>query len=284
MATQHIPTDIPKPTVIEPFTGWKRVSLNLGELWSYRDLIYFMMSRQIKGSYRQMALGPLWIILTPIINIVVYTFVFGQLAGLPSDGVPYPLFVYSAILPWMLFSNSALNSSQSLLQQKSLITKVYFPRLVVPLVSVLDALVNFFVSFLVLLLMMIVLGYYPRPEMLLLPIFLLVGIACGLTVGLWAASWVVNFRDIQGMLGHGLRLGMYLTPVVYAASVVPDSLRLLYNLNPMTGVIQGIRWSLLGVGDPPSALFLLSSAVVFVLLYLGAQYFLHTQRTIVDVI
>lgn len=267
--------------IIQPHKTW--VPLNLHELWEYRDLIYFLIWRNVKGRYRQMALGPLWIVIQPLMNMVLYTIIFGTVARLPSDGLPYPLFSYAALLPWTFFSGAVNGAANSLLSYQSLITKVYFPRLVVPVVGVLSGLVDFAISFIILLGMMVFYGYSPTWTILTIPLYLLLAAATALAVGLWAASWIVHYRDVSNILGYVMSGWLYATPVVYAISMVPEGWRTLYRLNPMTNVVDGFRWALLGAGQPPDLMFPLSALLVLPVLISGAYYFRRTERTIVDI-
>jgi lipopolysaccharide transport system permease protein len=266
--------------IIQSTRGWG--SLALREVWEYRDLLYFLLWRDVKGHYRQMALGPLWIVIRPLLNMVLFTFIFGTVAKLPSDEIPYPLFAYSALLPWTFFSSALSGSANSLLSYKDLIAKVYFPRLVVPIVSILSGLVDFAISFFILLAMMIFYGYPLRWTIFIVPLYLLLAAATALAVGLWIASWIVYYRDINEILIYFLRVWMYASPVVYASSLIPKQWRTLYQLNPMTNVIEGFRWALLHVGQPSGFLFLFSTLLVIPVLILGAYHFRLTERTIVD--
>jgi lipopolysaccharide transport system permease protein len=279
---------IPRPTgrhegVTEIRAVRGLVPLNLRELWEFRDLVLFLLWRDVAGRYRQMALGPLWILLSPVTNMVLFTVIFGQVARLPSDGIPYPLFSFSALLPWTLFSGCLFAAAGSLLSHKHLISKVYFPRLAVPLVGALSALADFLVSFVVLVGMMLAYGFAPGWQALWLPVFLLLAMATGLAVGLWWASWIVHYYDLQNVLGYLVRVWMYATPVVYASSLIPERWRTLYRLNPMTGVTDGVRWCLLGVGEPRWGLLGLAFAIVLPVLVAGAYYFRNTERSIVDI-
>lgn len=267
--------------VIEPVKGV--VPLNLKELWEYRDLIWFFLSRDIKGRYRQMALGPLWLVMGPILNMILYTIMFGQVAKLPSEGVPYPLFIYSALLPWTFFASALSTTSNSLLGYKDLIAKVYFPRLAIPLVGVLAAFVDFLISFLILVGMMFYYGYWPHWGVLLLPLPLLLAALTGLAVGLWWASWIVHYRDLATVLNYIVRVWMFASPVVYASSFVPEQWRLVYRFNPLTNVVESFRWSLLGVGNFSGAMMAASFGVIIIVLVGGAYYFRRTERSIVDI-
>lgn len=259
------------------------IPLNLGELWEYRELLFFMLARDIKGKYRQMAFGPLWMVINPIMNVVLFSIVFGVVAQLPSDGIPYPLFNYSAMLPWMLFSGTVFAAAGSLTGQKHLISKVYFPRLILPLVGVLSALVDFAISFVLLLALGLYYGYAPGWTSLMVPIYLLLAGAAGLAIGLWFAGWIAHFNDVNAILGYIIRLWMYATPVVYASSMVPERYMALYKLNPLTTVVEGMRWALYGVGEGSISRLLTSFAIVIPLLIGGAYYFRRAERSIVDV-
>jgi lipopolysaccharide transport system permease protein len=267
-------------TLICPRQGWS--GLGLSEIWEFRELLYLLIWREIKGRYRQMALGPTWIIIKPFITMVVLSLVFGTLAKLPSDGVPYPLFSYTGILPWTLFAVSLSKSSTSLVTNMGVISKVYFPRLVVPVSNACAGLVDFFMSFLILVGMMLFYGYMPGTKMLLLPLYLALAVTSALAVGLWLATLAVKFRDVAYGVEHMLQVVMYLTPVVYPASMVPEKWRTLYLLNPMAQVVEGFRWAMLGAGQPPDMVTLAVCGIVLVLLASGAQVFCRTERTIVD--
>jgi len=266
--------------VIQPTTGWS--SLALHELWQYRELLWFLTSRNIKGRYRQMALGPLWIVINPLVEMVIFSLIFGGLAKLPSDGLPYPIFTYTALLPWGYFSGAAGASVGSLVSQMSMISKVYFPRLVVPISAVLSGLVDLAISSLVLLGMMAYYGFAPSPAMLTLPLYVLLATAAALGVGLWSATLAVRYRDLRNAIGYGLRVWMFATPVAYAASLIPERWQWLYQLNPMYWVIEGFRWALLGKGQAPQPLMLVPVSFVLLLLISGAFVFRRTERTIVD--
>ena len=267
---------------IQPSRGW--VGINLRELWRYRELIYFLVWREVKGRYRQMAFGPLWIIIQPLINMVILSIVFGGLAKLPSDGVPYPIFTYVALLPWQFFASGTRNASHSLLEQQHVIAKVYFPRLVIPLASVISAFVDFMASFVILVGMLVFYRVTPRWEFLTLPLFLLLAGISALAIGLWLAGLAVKYHDVSIAIGFGMTIWQYLTPVAYSASLVPSEWQTLYRLNPMYSVVTGFRWALLGIGQAPDWTVLASSVLILLLLISGAYYFRRTERTIVDVI
>lgn len=231
-----------------------------------------------------MALGPLWLVLQPLFSIVLNTLVFGVLANLPSDGLPYPLFNYTAMLPWQFFSNAVVKSASSLVNNQQLITKVYFPRLVMPIVGSLSGLLDFVISFGLLLVVMLGYGFIPKFTVLAVPLFLLLAALTALSVGLWLAAIQARFRDVGFMLTYILQAWMYATPVVYATSVIPDRWLFFYQLNPMTVVVEGFRWALLGTGRLMLVPSIISVLGVLVLLVTGAFIFRRTERTIIDVV
>jgi lipopolysaccharide transport system permease protein len=258
--------------------------LALHEIWQYRELLWFLTSRDIKGRYRQMALGPLWIILKPLVHMVIFTVIFGKLAKLPSDGLPYPIFTFAAIVPWTFFANATGNSVNSLISKMHVISKVYFPRMVVPISAVLAGLVDLAVSSVVLLGMMLYYGIAPSAGALLLPLYVLLAVATALGFGLWCATIAVRFRDLQFAVEFGLQAMMYATPVAYSATLIKGKWQLLYQLNSMFWVSEGFRWALLGKGQPPQPLMLVSVGLVLLLLVSGAFVFHRTERTIVDLL
>jgi lipopolysaccharide transport system permease protein len=268
--------------VIEPSRGW--ADLGLDELWRYRELLFFLVWREVKGRYRQMAFGPLWIIMAPLLQMVIFSTIFGNFARLPSEGVPYPIFTYVALLPWQFFANATRKSSQSLVQQKNVIAKVYFPRLVIPLSAVLSSLVDFLASFVVLAGMMLVYRVDLTWRIAALPLLILLTAATSLAIGLWLAGLAVKFHDVAIGVGFFLQVWRYVTPVVYSATLVPDRWQALYRLNPMASVVQGFRWALLGTGQAPDWTTAVAAAVVLLLLFTGALSFRRTERTIVDMI
>lgn len=257
--------------------------LNLRELWEYRELVYFFLWRDVKARYRQMALGPLWIVIHPVLNMVLYTLIFSVVAKLPSDGVPYPLFNFAALLPWGFFHTALFSAAGSLMNYRNLISKVYFPRLSVPLVGVLSALVDFLIAFGILLGMTLFYGYALRWTLLVIPVYLLLAGMTALAVGLWTACAVAYFHDVLDTLGYMVKLWMFVSPVVYASSLVPAKWQTLYYLNPMAVVVDGFRWALLGAGRPPDLMLLVSFLLVLPFLVSGAYYFRKTERSIVDV-
>ena len=271
----RVPTQI-----IQPTRGWG--SLGLRDIWDFRELLYLLTWREVKGGYRQMAFGPLWMIVSPLIQMVIFSMLFGVVFKLPSDGVPYPVFTYVALLPWLLFASAARSAAGSLVSQQQLIAKVYFPRLIIPVSQVVSALVDFATSFVILLGMMLVYRIVPGWRVLVLPAYLLLAIVTALAVGLWLATVAVKFRDVLIVLGFVISAAQYATPVAYSASLIPAKWQWLYNLNPMTVVVEGFRWSLLGTGRGPMPADLLVAGTMVLLMITGAYYFRRTERTIVD--
>lgn len=277
---------VKKQIIIEPSRGW--ISLQLRVLWQYRELLYFLIWRDLKVRYKQTALGIGWIILQPLISMVIFSFLFGGLLEVPSGGVPYPIFVYAGLLPWNYFANSLNRSSTSLVNNQNLITKVYFPRLVVPISGVMSGLVDFSVSFIVLIVLMIIFKFYPTPYIVFLPGFLLLAIITALGFGLWLSALNVRYRDVNYITPFLIQIWMYLTPVIYPVTIIPEKFRFLLALNPMTGVVEGFRWALLGDQltdvQPPGSIFLLSIAISLFVLVSGTIYFRRTERKFADII
>ena len=269
-------------TVIESSRGWS--SLGLRDLWEYRELTYFLVIREIQGVYRQTALGISWIFLRPVINTLLLTLVFGNLVKIPSDNVPYALFSMSALIPWGYFSNAVMRTSRSLVDNTQVISKVYFPRMVLPLAGSISGLVDMGASLLVFSVLFAIYRMPLRMEMLWLPGLIVVTIASALAAGLWLATLAVKYRDVSFAITFLLQGLMYLSPVIYPISMVPNSLKLLYQLNPMTGVIQGFRWVLLGNSNPPGVMFWIDIVIIMVGLVSGAYLFRRTERTIVDIL
>lgn len=268
--------------IIKPSKGW--YSLGLEELWEYRDLLYFMVKRDLTARYRQTALGPIWIILNPLLSMLLYSIIFGLIAKLPSDGVAYPVFTYTALLPWSFFSDAISSGTNSLSSSMALISKVYFPRLIVPMSRIISSLVDLAISFVILLGMMLFYGIRPTWGIVFIPVLLLIAALTGLAVGLWFAGAVVKFRDFGNILGYIVRVWMYATPVVYSIDLVPEKWRTLYRFNPMTGVVEGFRWALLGTGQPPNWGIIGISSVVILVVLIGALYaFRRVERSIVDI-
>jgi lipopolysaccharide transport system permease protein len=275
-------------TRIRPSSGWR--ALNLAELWRYRELLYFLALRDIKLRYKQTALGIAWAVMQPLLTMAIFSIFLGKLAKVPSDEIPYPLFVLVGLLPWQLFAYSLTQSSNSLVAEQRLITKVYFPRLLVPLASVVSGLADFAVAFVLVVGAMIycaatgVFVAAPTWNLLALPFLVLFALAAALAVGLWLAALNVQFRDVKYTVPFLTQVWMFATPVVYSSSLVPEAYRALYGLNPMAGVVAGFRWSLLGTGDPPTALMVASAASVLALLVGGMYYFRRLERVFADIV
>jgi len=266
-------------TVIRPLKGW--ALLNLREIWSYRELLYFLTWRDVKIRYKQTVLGFAWAILQPFLMMVVFTLFFGNLLNVPSQDIPYPLFSYTALLPWTLFSQGITRSSVSLVGNISMVQKVYFPRLILPLSGILAPVIDFAIAFVILVGMMFFYGYAPTVRILMvIPLTLLVFlIASG--VGLWLSAINVRYRDVQHAIPFLMQVWLFASPVVYSSSLVPQKYQAIYGLNPMAGVIEGFRWALLGT-EPPSSLILISCIVVIVIFITGAYYFRNSEKTFAD--
>ncbi len=280
-AAPHSPT-YRGVTVIEPSRGW--ISLQLREVWEYRDLLLFLAWRDVSVRYKQTILGAAWAIIQPFFSMVVFSLFFGRLAGIPSDGVPYPIFSYAAMLPWTYFATAMSNSSDSLVGSSNLLTKVYFPRLVIPLASVMPAFIDFAIAFVVLLGMMAFYGIAPTWNVVWLPAFLLLALITALGVGLWLSAMNVQYRDIRYAVPFLVQFWMFSSPVTYPSSIIPDQWRALYGLNPMAGVIEGFRWALLGTETGPGPMTAVSALAAIVLLLSGAFYFRRMEKTFADVV
>lgn len=262
--------------------GW--AALDLRRLWEYRELLAFLTWRDIKVRYKQTVLGASWAVLQPFCTMIVFSLFFGKLAKLGSDGVPYPIFSYTALVPWTFFSNGLSQSSNSLVGSANLIRKVYFPRLTIPISTVLSGLVDLALSFAVLVCMMIYYGVTPTANAIWLPAFTLLACATSLGVGLWLSAMNVQFRDVRYVVPFLAQLWMFATPIAYSSSLLHEPWRTIYGLNPMVGVVDGYRWALLGTGDPPGLAVLMSIGVSLVLLVSGAFYFRRMERTFADVV
>jgi lipopolysaccharide transport system permease protein len=268
--------------VIEPTRGW--VNLKLDELWAYRELLYFLAWREVKVRYKQTGLGVAWAVLQPLLGMLVFTIFFGRLAKVPSDGIPYPLFSYSALLAWQLFAYSITESSNSVVGNERLITKVYFPRLLIPMSSILPGLVDFGVAFVLVIGMMAYYGVHPGWEIVTLPLFIIVELGTALGVGLWLSALNVQYRDVRYLIPFVVQFWMFASPVVYSSTLVPVRWRPLYGLNPMAGVVEGFRWALLGKQPAPGAMFAVSLLVVTVLLVSGLYYYRRMEKNFADVV
>jgi lipopolysaccharide transport system permease protein len=277
------PPDTPE-LLITPSRGW--VALRLGEVWSYRELLYFLIWRDIKVRYKQTVLGASWAIIQPVLTMVVFTLFFGGLADLHPGAVPYPLFSFAALVPWTFFANGLTQSSNSLVGSANLIKKVYFPRLVVPIAAVLSGVVDFVLAFVVLLGLMAWFGYWPTANAIWLPAFLLLALITSLGAGLWLSALNVEFRDVRYVVPFLTQLWLFASPIIYSSATVPQPWRSIYGLNPMAGVIEGFRWALLGpgAGAPPDLMTGVSALAALVLLVSGAFYFRRMERNFADVV
>jgi lipopolysaccharide transport system permease protein len=276
------PGEIPV-TIIKPSRGWR--SVNLRELWRYRELIYFLVWRDVKVRYKQTLLGAAWAILKPFLSMVIFSVIFAGLANLETDGAPPPIFYYAGLLPWVLFQDGVTKAGSSLVIGSSLITKVYFPRLSIPLASVVAGIVDFGLAFLVLIAMMVYYGVRPTAALWTLPLFLLLALITALGVGLWLSALNVSYRDIGYITPFLMQAWLYASPVVYSTSIIPAGFaQIAFGLNPMAGVVQGFRWAIIGGAPPPAGLFALSVGVSIILLISGVLYFRRTERTFADVV
>ncbi len=275
------------PTVphlrIEPSRGW--VSLQLRELWRYRELLYFLTWRDIKVRYKQTVLGAAWAILQPFMTMVVFSLFFGNLAQIPSDGVPYPIFSYAALVPWTFFASGLTSSSNSLVGSANLIKKVYFPRLTIPIATVLSGAIDFLLAFIVLIGMMLAFGIAPTANVIFLPLFVLLTFVTSLGVGLWLSAMNVQFRDVRYTVPFLTQFWMFVSPIAYPSSLIDnETLKALYFLNPMAGVVEGFRWALLGTDSVPGVMVLISAMAATALLVGGLFYFRRMEKTFADVV
>jgi len=278
-----VKSSIPVPTaVIRPAEGW--APLDLKELWAYRELLYFMVWRDIKVRYKQTAMGVIWAVAQPVFTMVVFSVFFGSFIRVPSDGAPYPLFTYVALVPWMYFANAVTHAGNSLIDQERIISKVYFPRLILPLAAVLAGLLDFVIAFIVLVILLLWYGIIPSAAVLFLPFFILFAIVTAFSVGLWLSATNVLYRDVRYAIPFLVQFWLFTTPIAYPSSVVPTAWRTLYGLNPMTGVVEGFRWALLGNVPPPGLLMWVSVATVLALLITGLFYFRRMEQTFADVV
>ena len=268
--------------IIRPGHGW--AALNLKDLWIYRELIYFMTWRDLKVRYKQTLLGASWAILQPFLTMVVFSIFFGELAKVPSDNVPYPIFSYTALLPWTLFSKALQDASKSLVSSSHMITKIYFPRIILPLASILAGVVDFIIAFLVLLGMMWYYQIVPNINIWTLPLFVLLALTTAIGVGLWLSALNVLYRDINYATHFITQFWLFITPIAYPASMVPEQWKLVYALNPMAGVVEGFRWALLGSSNPPGLTLLVSISVALLLLISGLFYFKRMERLFADMV
>ena len=267
---------------IKPSKGW--VSLRLQELWEYRELLYFLIWRDIKVRYKQTILGVAWAIIQPIFSMVIFSLFFGKLAKIPSDNIPYPIFSFAALVPWIFFANGLSESSNSLVINANLIKKVYFPRLIIPISTVLSGIVDFFLAFLVLIGMMIAYGIYPTGAIIWLPFLLLLALVTSLGAGLWFTALNVQFRDVRYAVPFLVQAWMFASPVVYPSRLLDEPWRTIYGINPMAGVVEGFRWALLATNTRPGPMIIVSALVALLMLVSGAYYFRRLEKTFADVV
>ena len=275
------PIDLPR-TLVTPSRGW--VSLKLGEMWEYRELLYFFIWRDVKVRYKQTALGVSWAILQPFLTMVIFSLFFGRLAGVPSDGVPYPIFAYTALLPWTFFAHGVTLSANSLVSNANLVKKVYFPRMAIPIASVLSGFADLVPAFGVLLGMMLYYGIYPSAQVAWLPVFVLLALIAALGVGIGLAAINVHFRDVRHTVPFLVQTWLFITPIAYPSSLLPEHWKTLYALNPMVGVVEGFRWALLDTEPAPGPIVWVSAAAALVLLLVSALSFRRLEKTFADVV
>jgi lipopolysaccharide transport system permease protein len=267
---------------IEASRGW--IPLRLGELWEYRELLYFLVWRDIKVRYKQTALGAIWAIIQPFTTMVVFSLFFGKLAKMPSDNVPYPIFCYAALVPWTFFANGLTQSSESLVGNANLIRKVYFPRLTIPVAAVLSGIVDFGLAFVVLLGMMLYYGIVPTANVVWLPLFLLLALVSSLGIGLWLSALNLRYRDVRYVVPFLTQIWLFVTPIAYPSTFIPARWQLVYGLNPMAGVVRGFRWALLGTTTAPGPIIFVSSLASLFILAGGVFYFRRMERTFADLV
>src|ERR1700686_4741642 len=267
---------------IDARSGW--LALDLAELWAYRELLYFFVWRDIKVLYKQTVIGAAWGVLHPVLTMLVFSLFFGKLAKIPSQGLPYPIFYYCALLPWMYFATAMQSATNIVVDQQRVITKIYFPRVVLPIAAVLSGLLDFAISFAVFLVLMVYYRIVPTSAVIWLPAFVLLAVLTALGVGLWLSALNALYRDVRYVLPFLVQFWMFASPVAYPSSLVPAKWRGIYGLNPMAGVIEGFRWALTGRGQPPGALIAASSAAVVLLVFSGLVYYHAVEGTIADVV
>ena len=268
--------------VVKSSKGW--TSLKLDELWEYRELLYFLTWRDIKVRYKQTVLGAAWAIIQPFFTMVVFSLFFGKLAKVPSDGIPYPIFAYAALVPWTFFANGLNQSANSLVGDANLIKKVYFPRLAIPISIVIAGVVDFVLAFIVLLGMMVFYGIFPTLNIIWLPFLLLLTFVTSLGTGLWLAALNVQFRDVRYTVPFLTQFWLFASPIAYPSSLLSEPWRTLYGINPMVGVVEGFRWALLGTDTAPGPIMMVSSLVALALLIGGAYYFRRLEKSFADVV
>ena len=267
---------------IEPTKGF--VPLKLSELREYRELLFFLVWRDVKVRYKQTALGAAWAIIQPVMTMIVFSIFFGKLGKMASDGLPYPIFAFAALVPWTLFSNGLTQATNSLVGSSHLVKKVYFPRLIIPMATVLAGVVDFFLAFAVLLILMAFYGIAPTVNIVFLPLFLLMTLIASLAVSLWLSALNVQYRDIKYIIPFLTQIWLFATPIAYSSSLLSEPWRTIYGLNPLVGVVEGFRWCLLGTNAPPSMMTLISTLAALLILVSGAFYFRRMEKTFADII
>ena len=282
MTASQVEADAGTTIVVRPSSGW--VPLRLPELKAYHELLYFLVWRSLKVRYKQTALGVAWAVVQPFLTMLAFTLFFGRLARVPSDGSPYPIFAYAALVPWTYFANALAQASNSLVDHERLLTKVYFPRLLLPLSAVVSGLVDFLIAFVVLLAMSLYYGIAPGVALFTVPLFVLLAAIAALGAGLWLAALNVQYRDVRYVTPFLIQFWLFVTPVAYPSSLVPARWHIIYGLNPMAGVIDGFRWALLGDARPLGLVFASSLVTMIVVLVGGLYYFRRMERTFADVL
>ncbi len=273
---------LPHITTIRSHKGFTFSTIS--SLWQYHELLYFFIWRDIKVRYKQTIVGMSWAIIQPLLAMIVFSIFFGKLAKMPSDNIPYPVFCYTALVPWIFFANALSQCSESLVRSSDLIKKIYFPKLAIPLSSVLSGAVDFALSLVVLFIMMPFFGVSPTAEIIWLPLFILLAITTSIGVGLWLATLNVIFRDVRYAVPFLIQLWLYASPVVYPSSLLPEPWRSIYGINPMAGVVEGFRWSLLGTGNPPGTMLAVSACISLILLFTGILFFSRVEKKMADII
>jgi len=266
----------------QPSKGWAWPRFR--ELWEYRELLFFFAWRDIKVRYRQTVMGALWAIIQPFFTMVIFSLIFGKLAKIPSDGLPYPVFSYAALVPWTFFANSLTQASKSLVSNANMVKKIYFPRLALPIATVLAGVIDFILAFTVLLGMMLFYGLVPTVNIVWLPLFLLLALVTSLGVGLWFSAMNVQFRDVYFTIPFLIQAWLFVTPIAYPSSMLAEPWRTVYGLNPMAGVVEGFRWALLGSGTAPGPMMIVSAIVALTLFVSGAFYFRRMEQRFADVL
>jgi len=279
---KETPTIQAHAILIRPSRGW--ASLRLSELWEYRELLYFLVWRDIKVRYKQTVLGASWAVIQPFFTMVVFSLFFGRLAKIPSDGIPYPIFSYAALVPWAFFANGLNQASNSLVGNSNLIKKVYFPRIAMPIAAVLGGVVDFILAFIMLIGMVLYFGMVPTVNVVWLPFFLLLAFVTSLGASLWLSAMYVQYRDVRHIIPFLTQIWLFATPIAYPSSLLPEPWRTIYGINPMVGVVEGFRWALLGTQTGPQAMIIVSSLVALLLLFSGTFYFRRMERTFADVV